>query len=54
MSRQSYRLPQGGGVDRTRTIRFSFGGKSYAGHPGDTLASALLANGVQTVARSFN
>jgi sarcosine oxidase subunit alpha len=53
MSRQIYRLPQGGRIDRTRILRFSFAGHSYAGHPGDTLASALLANGQQMVARSF-
>jgi sarcosine oxidase subunit alpha len=32
---------------------FRFDGKPYAGHPGDTLASALLANGVRLVGRSF-
>ncbi|MDQ6432973.1 sarcosine oxidase subunit alpha [Mesorhizobium sp. LHD-90] len=42
-----------GRVDRTRTIRFSFDGKSLTGHAGDTLASALLANGISLVARSF-
>jgi sarcosine oxidase subunit alpha len=47
------RLPQGGHIDRARTIAFSFDGKSYQGHPGDTLASALLANGVKLVGRSF-
>ena len=40
-------------VDRSRTIAFSFDGRHYQGHPGDTLASALLANGVRRVARSF-
>src|SRR5687768_9273592 len=53
MSRQIYRLPQGGRIDRTRILRFSSAGHSHAGHPGDTLASALLANGQQMVARSF-
>jgi sarcosine oxidase subunit alpha len=53
MSKQAYRLPKGGLIDRTRTIRFSFGGRSFGGHPGDTLASALLANGEHMVARSF-
>ncbi len=43
----------GGLIDRSRTLRFSFDGKSYAGHPGDTLASALLANGVRLMGRSF-
>jgi sarcosine oxidase subunit alpha len=34
-------------------VRFTFGGKPFHGHPGDTLASALLANGEHMVARSF-
>ena len=50
---QSHRLPVGGIVDRSRTLGFSFDGAAYEGHPGDTLASALLANGVQLVGRSF-
>ncbi|MDO9499889.1 sarcosine oxidase subunit alpha family protein [Falsiroseomonas sp.] len=47
------RLASGGLIDRTQTLRFSFDGRSYSGHPGDTLASALLANGVKLVGRSF-
>lgn len=35
------------------TIRFTFDGKPLLAHPGDTLAAALLANGVGLVARSF-
>ena len=35
------------------SIRFTFDGQTYYGVPGDTLASALLANGVRLVARSF-
>ncbi|HLS69245.1 MAG TPA: sarcosine oxidase subunit alpha family protein, partial [Kiloniellales bacterium] len=50
---QSFRLPEGGLLDRTKSLRFTFDGRSYEGHPGDTLASALLANGVHLVARSF-
>jgi sarcosine oxidase subunit alpha len=50
---QSFRLPTGGSIDRSRVLNFRFDGKSYEGHPGDTLASALLANGVRLVARSF-
>ncbi|MEQ1950626.1 sarcosine oxidase subunit alpha family protein [Mesorhizobium sp. CN2-181] len=42
-----------GRVDRTRTIRFTFDGKPLTGHAGDTLASALLANGISLMARSF-
>ncbi len=40
-------------IDRDRGIRFTFDGKPYSGHPGDTLASALLANGVTLFGRSF-
>jgi len=47
------RLPKGGRIDRSRVLRFSFNGRAYHGHPGDTLASALLANGVSLVARSW-
>ena len=43
----------GGLIDRTRTLNFSFDGKAYQGHGGDTLASALLANGVRLMGRSF-
>jgi sarcosine oxidase subunit alpha len=50
---QTHRIAGGSGVDRTRTVRFTFNGRSMEGHPGDTLASALLANGVGIVARSF-
>jgi sarcosine oxidase, subunit alpha len=47
------RLPSGGRIDRTRQLRFTFDGTDYTGHPGDTLASALLANGRREVARSI-
>lgn len=43
----------GGLIDRTAPISFTFNGKSLGGYQGDTLASALLANGVQLVGRSF-
>lgn len=43
----------GGQIDRSKTLRFTFDGKPYTGHYGDTLASALLANGVQLMGRSF-
>ena len=36
-----------------QTLNFTFDGKQYQGHPGDTLASALLANGVRLMGRSF-
>ena len=48
-----YRLPVGGRIDRTRTISFTFNGSVLKGHPGDTLASALIANGVNIIGRSF-
>ena len=53
MTRQSFRLASGGRIDRDREIRFRFDGRDLFGHPGDTLASALLANGVRLVGRSF-
>ncbi|SFB06932.1 N-methylglutamate dehydrogenase subunit C [Poseidonocella pacifica] len=43
----------GGLIDRSRTLSFTFDGRRYVGHPGDTLASALLANGVRLMGRSF-
>jgi sarcosine oxidase subunit alpha len=45
--------PFGRGIDRSRTIAFSFEGKTYQGHPGDTVATALAANGVRVLSRSF-
>ena len=48
-----YRLAQGGRIDRATRLSFSFDGRPYAGHPGDTLASALLAAGVSILGRSF-
>jgi len=53
ISGQPRRLPEGGLIDRARTIGFRFDGKDYQGHPGDTLASALLAAGVRRFGRSF-
>ncbi|MEZ5928628.1 MAG: sarcosine oxidase subunit alpha family protein [Parvularculaceae bacterium] len=48
-----YRLSSGGVIDRARPLSFSFEGKRYSGFAGDTLASALLANGVDVIGRSF-
>ncbi|WP_427134640.1 2Fe-2S iron-sulfur cluster-binding protein [Pseudarthrobacter sp. S9] len=42
---QPARLSAGGRIDRSVTWRFTLDGREYPGHPGDTLASALLANG---------
>jgi methylglutamate dehydrogenase subunit C len=49
---QSHRI-EGGQIDRTKTLRFTFDGLPYQGHPGDTLASALLASGIRLMGRSF-
>ncbi len=49
---QPNRIP-GGQIDRARALSFVFDGRSFTGHPGDTLASALLANGVRLMGRSF-
>jgi len=40
-------------IDQSATIGFTFDGRAFEGHPGDTLASALLANGQKLVGRSF-
>jgi sarcosine oxidase subunit alpha len=45
--------PCGQRLDRSQRLFFEFNGRRLSGHPGDTLASALLANGVQLVGRSF-
>ena len=50
---QPNRLPQGFHVDHDRPLDFTFNGKKYTGLEGDTLASALLANDVRLVGRSF-
>ena len=47
------RLSKGGRINRQQTLQFTFNGRSYQGLAGDTLASALLANGVKLVARSW-
>lgn len=53
MSKQSARLKSGGHIQRKDVINFTFNGKAMQGYAGDTLASALLANGVRVVGRSF-
>jgi sarcosine oxidase subunit alpha len=47
------RLSTGGYIDRTKPISFEFNGARYYGYQGDTLASALIANGEKLTARSF-
>ena len=53
MSGQSFRTRDTGRIDRSKPVRFTFDGKRYEGYDGDTLASALIANGVHLVGRSF-
>ena len=47
------RVPDKGLIDRSTPVAFHFDGNSYLGFQGDTLASALMANGVKLVGRSF-
>src|SRR5277367_4113539 len=49
----NFRSPQGGRINRSEPLSFVFDGRPYQGYRGDTLASALLANGVHLVGRSF-
>ncbi|CDI10199.1 sarcosine oxidase subunit alpha [Agrobacterium pusense] len=49
----SYRVSGRGRVDASRSVSFTFDGKTYRGVKGDTVASALLANGVHLMGRSF-
>ncbi|MEZ5811200.1 MAG: sarcosine oxidase subunit alpha family protein [Rhizobiaceae bacterium] len=50
---QTHRLAEGGIVDRMKPLSFTFDGATHTGYVGDTLASALIANGVRLVGRSF-
>ena len=50
---QSYRLDNIGLINRDKKLSFKFNGVIYNGYEGDTLASALIANGVHLVGRSF-
>ena len=50
---QNFRLESGGLINRSKKISFKFNGKNYFGYEGDTLASALIANGVHLIGRSF-
>ena len=50
---QNFRLKDTGLINRNKKIKFKFNGKDYFGYEGDTLASALLANGVHLIGRSF-
>ncbi|MFT0533467.1 sarcosine oxidase subunit alpha family protein [Castellaniella hirudinis] len=53
MNTPVHRLATGGRIDRAQALPFSFDGRPMQGLIGDTLASALLANGVRLVGRSF-
>jgi methylglutamate dehydrogenase subunit C len=48
-----FRLSKGGLIDRASSLNFKFDDKAFVGHQGDTLASALIANGVHLMGRSF-
>jgi sarcosine oxidase subunit alpha len=48
-----FRTAAGGLIDRSRVLNFTFDGRRLQGFAGDTLASALLANGVHLMGRSF-
>ncbi len=50
---KSLRLSLGGIIDRKKPVNFQFNGRQLCGYKGDTLASALLANGIHLVSRSF-
>src|ERR1700722_9931281 len=50
---QPFRVASGGSIDRSRPLVFTFDGLDYQGYAGDTLASALIANGMHLVGRSF-
>ena len=50
---QKNRLTSGGRIDRSKPLSFKFNGKKLQGFHGDTIASALLANGIGIVSRSF-
>ncbi len=47
------RLDKGGRIDREKPVNFTYDGKPLGGFAGDTLASALLANGKTLTSRSF-
>ncbi len=49
----AFRTASGGRIDRARRLAFTFDGRALTGFAGDTLASALIANGVHLVGRSF-
>ncbi|WP_370874460.1 sarcosine oxidase subunit alpha family protein [Amorphus orientalis] len=52
-ARQPFRRDEGGRIDRSKPIHFTFDGKPVSGYAGDTVASALMANGIHMIARGF-
>ena len=50
---QQFRIKDKGYINRNKLINFQLNGKKFTGYEGDTLASALLANGIHLVGRSF-
>ena len=50
---QRFRIAKGGRIDRETRLSFRYDGQTYDGFGGDTLASALLANGIHLTGRSF-
>jgi len=50
---QTNRLSNGGRIDRNKVLSFTFNGQTYKGYEGDSLAAALIANGVDIIGRSF-
>ncbi len=49
----SRRLTHGGQIDRNRPLKFQFNGRELSGYHGDSVASALMANGIDVLSRSF-
>ena len=47
------RFPNNKNIEKNKILNFYFDGKKYQGYEGDTLASALLANNIHLVGRSF-
>ena len=53
MAHQVARRHEGGRIDRSQPLDFTFNGRALQGYAGDTLASALIANGIHVIGRSF-
>jgi heterotetrameric sarcosine oxidase alpha subunit len=53
MTKRPHRLAEGGRIARDRPLSFTLEGRTFSGFAGDTLASALLANGLTLIGRSF-